>query len=119
MITVIGIFEDGKPAEEAVSYLLGNEFEEQNIDLHTGDTERLEAFFAELFEDEQAAAAHTAAAKNATIVTVHALDTREAQEAADVLSNYGAMEISIPGSDNALSRIVEKAVNSGVRLRGI
>jgi hypothetical protein len=117
MITVIGIFEDYKLAEEAASYLLGNEFEKENIDLYSGPPEKVTEFFKHLFEDEQQAAAHVAISGNATIVTVHALNTREAQEAADVFSNYVAIDVSIPGSSEVLSRIVEKAVNHNVRLK--
>jgi hypothetical protein len=118
MITVIGIFEDPNLAEEAISYLLGNEFEEENIDLHTGETDRVDVFFNHLFENEEEAAAHILAAKNATIATIHALTTREAQEAADVLNNYGALDVTIPGSSDKLTRVVERAVNKNVRLRG-
>jgi hypothetical protein len=35
MITVVGIFEDERLAEEAGSYLLANEFTNENIDIHT------------------------------------------------------------------------------------
>jgi len=50
MITVIGIFEEYELAEEAVSYLLANEFETENIDLHKIEsTERIADFFNQLF----------------------------------------------------------------------
>lgn len=119
MITVIGIFDDGEAAQQAASYLLANEFEGENVDIHTGNTEQVNEFFDHLFEDRQEAAAHAALARDATIITVHALGTREAQEAADVFSNYGSLDVSIPGSTDKLSRIVEKAVNHNVRLRGV
>ena len=119
MITVIGIFPDPQIAEQATSYLLGNLFLPENVDTHTaGDPARINEFFNHLFENPQEAAAHAALAQNATIVTVHAPGTREAQEAADVFNNYGALDVSIPGSSDVLNRIVEKAVNHSVRLRG-
>jgi hypothetical protein len=118
MITVIGIFEKYELAEEAVSYLLANEFETENIDLHKVEsTERIADFFNQLFDDQSTAAAHTEAALNGTIVTVHAFSVMEAQEAVDVLNNYGGIQVTIPGSEEVLSRIVERAVNSNVRLR--
>jgi hypothetical protein len=117
MITVIGIFETYELAEEAASYLLANGFESKNVDVHQVEAEeRIADFFNDLF-DEQSAAAHTAASLHGTIVTIHALSIMEAQEAVDVLNNYGGIDVSIPGSKEVLSRIVERAVNSWVRLR--
>jgi hypothetical protein len=119
MITVIGIFKDFDLAEDASLYLLANDFENENIDLHlVGEDERVAVFFNHLFEDIEEAKAHVAAAQNGTILTIHALSIREAQEAADVLNNYGAIDVSIPGNKETLSRIVEQAVNKNVRLRG-
>jgi len=119
MITVIGIFEEYNLAEDASLYLLGNDFESENIDLHKVEKdEKVADFFNHLFENKAEATAHIAAAQNGTILTVHALSTREAQEAADVLNNYGAIDVSIPGNKKMLSRIVEQAVNESVRLRG-
>ena len=117
MITIIGIFAETELADEAVSYLLANEFEEENVDIHTGDTERVGDFFDHLFEDKNEAAAHTAAALNGTIVTIHALSVREAQEAVDVFNNYGAIDVSIPGSAEVLSRIIERPVGHIFRLK--
>lgn len=117
MITVIGIFEEHHLAEEAVSYLLGNDFEELDIDLYTGPPERIAEFFDHLFDDQTEANAHTLAATEATVVTVHAQAIREAQEAVDVLNNYGALDVSIPGSADVLSRIIERPVNHIFRLR--
>jgi hypothetical protein len=119
MITVIGIFDDFNLAEDASLYLLGNEFESENLDIHTvEDNDRVAEFFNHLFEDKNEAAAHIAAALNGTIITVHALSVREAQEAVDVFNNYGALDVSIPGTRDTISRIVERAVNHSVRLRG-
>jgi hypothetical protein len=119
MITVIGIFDDFNLAEDASLYLLGNEFESENLDIHTvEDNGRVTEFFNHLFEDKNEAAAHIAAAQNGTIITVHALSVREAQEAVDVFNNYGALDVSIPGTRDTISRIVERAVNHSVRLRG-
>jgi hypothetical protein len=118
MITVVGIFKEFNLAEDASLYLLANDFKNENIDLHlVGEDERVSDFFNHLFEDKVEAKAHITAAQNGTIVTVHALSIREAQEAADVLNYYGAVDVSIPGDKQTLSRIVEQAVNENVRLR--
>lgn len=106
-------------AEDASLYLLANDFLEENVDLHpVEETDRVEEFFYHLFEDDKEAAAHLIAAHNGTIVTIHTLSIREAQEAVDVLNNYGALDVTIPGTEKTLSRIVERAVNDSVRLRG-
>jgi hypothetical protein len=118
MITVIGIFENYDAAEDASFYLLGNDFESEHVDIHTVEDETLAAdFFNHLFEDKEEAAAHTAVAVHNTVITVHALSIREAQEAVDVLNNYGALDVGIPGSNDTISKIVERAVNSSVRLK--
>ena len=120
MITVIGIFEDFELADEASSYLLANEFESGNIDIHTSSreaTDDVTGFFNHLFEDEDTAAVHIEAGLKGTIVTVHALSVREAQEAVDVMNNYGAIDVTIPGTEEVLSRIVERTVTPIFRLK--
>jgi len=120
MITVIGIFKEFNLAEDASLYLLANDFKDEDIDLHlVGKDERVGDFFNHLFEDKAEADAHINAAQNGTILTIHAQSTRDAQEAADVLNNYGAVDVSIPGDKQTLSRIVERAVNPSVRLRSL
>jgi len=119
MITVIGIFKEFNLAEDASLYLLANDFKDEDIDLHLADKgERVSDFFNHLFENKTEADAHIAAAQNGAILTIHAQSIREAQEAADALNNYGALDVSIPGDKKTLSKIVEQAVNPGVRLRG-
>jgi len=119
MITVIGIFKEYNLAEDASLYLLANDLKEEDVDLHrVGKDERVGDFFNHLFTDKAEAKAHIDAAQDGTILTIHAPTTREAQEAADVLNNYGAVDVSIPGDKKTLSKIVEQAVNPSVRLRG-
>jgi hypothetical protein len=126
MITIIGIFEDVELAEEAVSYLLANEFKSEDIDIYTSgenthETDRVSSFFSHLFSDEKEVSAHTLAGLNGTIVTVHAMAVREAQEAVDVLNNYGALDVNAadetPDSENLRSRIIELYIEEHLRLR--
>ncbi len=121
MITVIGIFEDFELAEEASSYLLANDFKSEDIDIHTSakeaNTEHVTGFFNHLFEDADTAAVHIEAGLKGTIVTVHAPSIREAQEAVDVMNNYGAIDVNIPGTAEVFSRIVERPVNKIFRLK--
>ena len=126
MITVIGIFEDINLAEEASSYLLGNEFTSENVDVHTNgqqtdEHDRIGSFFTHLIDDENRAAHFATLGRKGSIVTVHALSTREAQEAADTLNNYGAITVDAAdeGAEGSRSQVIERIVDGDKRLRGI
>ena len=126
MITVIGIFEDENLAEEASSYLLGNEFTSENVDVHTNgqqtdEGDRIGSFFTHLIDDENRAAHFATLGRKGSIVTVHALSTREAQEAADTLNNYGAITVDAADEDaeGSRSQVIERIVDTDKRLRGI
>jgi hypothetical protein len=123
MITVIGIFDDVNLAEEASLYLLGNEFTSENIDIHTlGDqmdvNNRIGLFFNHLIDDENQADHFATLGRKGSIVTVHAVSAREAQEAADALNNYGAMEVNAEDDSPSHSQMIERIVADDKRLRG-
>jgi hypothetical protein len=124
MITVIGIFEDINLAEEASSYLLGNEFASENIDIHTNGLQtneqgdRVGDFFSHLIDDEKQAAHFASLGRKGSIVTVHAISPREAQEAVDALNNYGAMDVNASDDSPSHSQMIERIVNDNKRLRG-
>lgn len=164
--TVIGIFEYTNEAQEAKSYLLANGFSNENVDINTsgsygegtttkttsegseeGYGDRISNFFGNLFESDHDASVHTEAARKGTIVTVHAKDSKSAQEALEILDNYGAVDVNeysegskgtthgnnaIPVIEEELqvgkrevetggvrlrSRIVERPVEESIRLR--
>lgn len=122
MITVIGIFADIDLAEQASEYLLANEFEPENVDMHTqatgeAETDRVGNFFGHLFDDEQEAEHYASLGRNGTIITVHAANTREAQEAVDVFNNHGAIEVNLdePASNRTL--VLNKLIEHSIRLR--
>ncbi|MCQ6958695.1 hypothetical protein [Mucilaginibacter aquariorum] len=124
MITVIGIFEDINLAEEASSYLLGNEFASENIDIHTNGQQtnehgdRVGDFFSHLIDDEKQAAHFASLGRKGSIVTVHAISQREAQEAVDVLNNYGAIDVNASDDSSSRSQMIERIVDDSKRLRG-
>jgi uncharacterized protein (TIGR02271 family) len=106
--TVIGIFEHSVQAHDAKAHLLANGFSSDNVDItkgtpSTGSTsnssheegigDRISHFFKNLFSDENEAASHTSAARRGTIVTVHAQTSEEASRAADILNEYGAVDV--------------------------
>lgn len=122
MITVVGIFEDANLAEEASSYLLGNLFASENLDVHTngGTAEehaRISSFFDDLFDDEIKAEHFASLGRTGTIVTVHAVSAREAQEAADTLNNYGAIDVNASDDSPSHSQLIERIVADDKRLR--
>ena len=123
MITVIGIFEDIQLAEDASEYLIANEFEQENIDMHTSGTDidqrdLVTVFFKHLFDDEKQAAHYASLGRDGTVVTVHALSTREAQEAVDVLNNYGAIDVKANANDPSQhSQVIERIVAEDQRLK--
>jgi hypothetical protein len=124
MITVIGIFEDINLAEEASSYLLGNEFASENVDIHTNGLQtneqgdRVGDFFSHLIDDEKQAAHFASLGRKGSIVTVHAISPREAQEAVDVLNNYGAIDVNASDDSPSRSQMIERIVDDNKRLRG-
>lgn len=101
--TVIGIFEYTSEAQEAKSFLLANGFSNENVDIDAsgalsttdGDAgDRISGFFSNLFTSNDEAETYTNAGRKGTIVTVHAGDNEEAEKAAQVLDNYGALDVN-------------------------
>jgi hypothetical protein len=123
MITVIGIFERTELAEQASSYLLANQFEREDVDTHTSGPEtdkedRVGTFFTHLFDDERKAAHYASLGRRGSVITVHALSVREAQEAVDVLNNHGAIEVDADEEGNARrSEMVERVIEQSKRLK--
>ncbi len=120
MITVIGIFDDKALAEQVTEYLIANEFDNENIDVHADEaqpssTDRIADFFNHVYDNGDEAAHYASLSRNGTIVTVHAASTREAQEAVDALNNHGAISVD---ADDTRSLLIEKIVVPELRLRG-
>ncbi len=103
--TVVGIFNNVVDAEKAVDQLLSNGFARDRVDVadHTTrdgysdadrdrDSDGIGGFFSSLFGDNDDTKYHTEAAKQGTVVTVHATSDKEAEKAADILDNYGTID---------------------------
>ncbi|NEU10487.1 hypothetical protein GZH53_19330 [Flavihumibacter sp. R14] len=107
--TVIGIFRNSADAQNARQHLLNNGFSHEHIDIaiqsesyygdeslsekHMGLGERIQRFFRTLFSDEHEVARYSKAASRGTVVTVHALTEEEADAAALILDDHGAVDI--------------------------
>lgn len=123
MITVIGIFDNAGTAEEVSSYLLANGLMQENVDVHThngqpDEHDHVGNFFSQLVDDSNKAEHLATLARSGTVVTVHAQSTREAQEAADALNNYGAIDVNASDDSPSHSQMIEKIIADDRRLRG-
>jgi uncharacterized protein (TIGR02271 family) len=101
--TVIGIFDNGFEAQNAFEQLKSNGFDEDQIDLSvrgnagndndTDDDSGISNFFGNLMGNDDSASHYTEVAKRGSIVTVHARSGEEAQRAARILDQYGAVDV--------------------------
>lgn len=109
--TVIGIFDYTSEAQEAVSYLVSNGFSRENIDISSRGAETegtstttsyddhdtndgIGGFFSNLFGTGDDADKYTQVGRKGSIVTVHAKSSQEAESAAKILDNYGAIDVN-------------------------
>jgi uncharacterized protein (TIGR02271 family) len=109
--TVVGIFENESDAQKAQNYLLANGFADGDVDIKTASyksengtstvnddnddvTDRIGNFFRDLFDgDEDETERYSEAGRRGTIVTVHANDAEEAETAAGILDQFGAVDL--------------------------
>jgi len=113
--TVIGMFDNESQAQRAVEQLMDRGFTRDNIDLatrHTGTTtdststttrrdddndnfgDSISNFFSSLFGGDDSDRYTEMARRGGTVVTVHARSPEEAERAADILDDYGAVDIN-------------------------
>lgn len=119
--TVIGIFDDASEAQTAMQELMEAGFSRNNIDLSTSDnstmadssyitrtdvdvdrdTDRnrdkggISGFFASLFgDDDDDRDRYTTVGERHSILTVHAQSEDEAERAADILDDAGAIDVN-------------------------
>lgn len=115
--TVIGIFESAREAQDAVEALVNQGFTRSNIDLSTtsasegststtmdraydrddDDSGGIGGFFRSLFgdddDDRERTRRYTEVGSRSSIVTVHATSDDEAERAADLLDEHGAVDV--------------------------
>jgi uncharacterized protein (TIGR02271 family) len=116
--TVVGFFDDATQAQRAVEQLVSNGFDRSQIDVSSGgsgnssstvstsgssdyghDNDResgITRFFKNLFgdDDDEADRYSRVGARSNSIVTVHAQSSDEAERAADLLDDYGAVNVN-------------------------
>lgn len=112
--TVIGVFDSASDAQQAVDQLVSNGFSRDSIDLSAqqssvytdSTTTRVDrdddndhdsgigGFFSSLFgSDSDDSRKYSDAASRGSLVTVHAQSSDEAERAADLLDEYGAVDV--------------------------
>lgn len=115
--TVVGLFDNASEAQQAVQELLSSGFTNANVDISsvapgttsgstdlssgTHDNESgISKFFKNLFgdDDNDADKYSTVASRSNSIVTVYAQNADEAERAADILDDNGAINVDEKGS---------------------
>lgn len=106
--TVIGIFDNESEAQQAVQNLVNQGFDRNNVDMagrtagyNASDNDEDEGFgssisnfFSNLFgSDDDRTNKYSEVAKRGITVTVHAQSEAEAERAADILDDFGAVDI--------------------------
>lgn len=113
--TVIGVFDSVDEAQHAVQQLISNGFQESRIDVSAqtqtdsdysttsnqdrdDDNDGIGGFFRSLFggdddDERRDRDRYTNVARRGTLVTVHAQSNDEAERAAELLDEYGAVDV--------------------------
>ena len=117
--TVVGFFDTNDEAQNAVEQLIDKGFDRSDIDvsdsnnaaLPTSDTDNdndgkekesgVTRFFKNLFgsDDDEADRYSNVGSKMGAIVTVHTDTTEEAEKAADILDDYGAVDVDAKATE--------------------
>jgi stress response protein YsnF len=108
--TVVGIFENSNATRNAVERLKAYGFSEADIDIsdvnldrkgtddgqnqEEGFGDRIGNFFRNLFDNENDADKYSAAARNRVVVSVYADSFTEAERAADIMDEHGAINVN-------------------------
>lgn len=112
--TVFGIFDTADEAQNAVKQLLNNGFNHEVIDVRaqrssetgdrnkdrsdSGDSNSISNFFSNLFGgDNEESRTYSEVARRGSVVTVHANSKDEADRAARILDEYGAIDANERG----------------------
>lgn len=132
--TVIGIFDNSSEAQNAVQQLVSSGISRSSIDISdrstTGtttdrydddrDDDSISGFFRSLFGSDDDADKYSRVARKGCTVTVHAQSEEEARRAADLLDDYGAVDVDeraqqygTTGAAGSLTTGMAGAINTG------
>ncbi|GAA4427186.1 hypothetical protein GCM10023188_09980 [Pontibacter saemangeumensis] len=105
--TVVGVFDSSTEAQTAVQHLVSNGITRDRIDVspqtaanspgldrdRDEDNDSIGAFFRNLFGSDERTDHYSKYARNGSVVTVHATSTEEAERAADIMDEDGAVNL--------------------------
>lgn len=130
--TVVGIFDDSNAARNAVQRLTDSGFLLDDIDISSqedmrtdssdmsrtdrsdeGFGEKVSRFFRNLFDDEEDAERYSSIARSGSIVSVFTNTREDAERAAEILDEYGAINVD----ERANARLSAGAEGSADRIR--
>jgi uncharacterized protein (TIGR02271 family) len=107
--SVIGIFDSTSDAQRAINHLVNTGFTRERVDLsdcsRADNSEKdkepdgITRFFNNLFGSNDDARNHADVARRGCVVTVHTQSMQESELAADILDEYGAVDVN----DRAMS----------------
>ncbi|HXI00731.1 MAG TPA: PRC-barrel domain-containing protein [Sphingobacteriaceae bacterium] len=114
--TVIGVYEHTNLAQAAVEYLSKYGFKSDNMSISARSADEdnnkgITGFFRSLFQDDDEVHKYSEAARTGAVVTVNAFSDKEAEEAAEILDQHGAINM------NDKNKVSEK-YNSRILVRG-
>jgi stress response protein YsnF len=130
--TVIALFSNSNEAKQAVDELINNGFQRTNIDISnnisgdrtyenssrdTVEKSGLSRFFSSLFGEDESDRYTYVAEKNSYVVTVHAQSMEDAQRAANILDDYGALDVNEKASEYGYSPNTSIANKQNMDLR--
>lgn len=112
-LTIIGVYDNATQAQQAVDQLINSGFSRSHVDLSSrdgsaanqqfegiGNHNGVGTFFNSLFDEKHDADRYTGIANNRTVVTVHTTSEADAERAADMLDNNGAINVNDPIYDS-------------------
>lgn len=96
--TVVGVYEHTNQAQAAIEYLIKYGFKRDHIVISNrgaddADNEGITGFFRSLFKDDDDVYRYSEAAKSGAAVTVDVFSDKEAEEAAEILDQLGALNM--------------------------
>ena len=103
--TVVGVFDNSREAQTAVQQLVSNGLSRDRIDVSPQtasntsghekheDNDSIGDFFRSLFGSEEKTDHYSKYARTGSVVTVHATSAQEAERAADIMDEYGAVNL--------------------------
>lgn len=96
--TVVGVYEHTNSAQAAVEYLIRDGFQRNNITISNNEAEKADddgitGFFRSLFKDDEDVYKYSEAAKAGAVVSVDTFSDGQAEQAAEILDQLGALNM--------------------------